>query len=117
MIRQHPKSSRTDTRFPYTTLFRSDNVGAAHLIGQIAGAAMRHRHGAIGAEQQLPHRLADEDRAPDDDRILAAEVAEPVLQQQQRSEERRVGQECVSTCRTWWSTYHSTKNKYTTTNI
>src|SRR3546814_5470549 len=108
MIRLTPISTRTDTLFPDPPLFRSayvdhvragldpvaldhlgaahrgdDNVGAAHLIGQIAGAAMRHRHGAIGAEQQLPHRLADEDRAPDDDRILAAEVAEPVVQQQQ----------------------------------
>src|SRR3546814_4278504 len=25
---------------------------------------------------------------------------------QPRSEERRVGKECVSTCRSWWSTYH-----------
>src|SRR3546814_13214962 len=29
-----------------------------------------------------------------------------------RSEERRVGQGCVSTCRSRWSPYHS-KNKYT----
>src|SRR3546814_12497364 len=28
-----------------------------------------------------------------------------------RSEERRVGQECVSTCRSRWSPYHYTKNK------
>src|SRR3546814_938482 len=27
-----------------------------------------------------------------------------------RSEERRVGKECVSTCRSRWSSYHSTKN-------
>src|SRR3546814_20324495 len=27
-----------------------------------------------------------------------------------RSEERRVGKECVSTCRSWWSPYHSQKN-------
>src|SRR3546814_17159468 len=26
-----------------------------------------------------------------------------------RSEERRVGKECVSTCRSWWSPYHSKK--------
>src|SRR3546814_17919541 len=32
-----------------------------------------------------------------------------------RSEERRVGKECVSTCRSRWSTYHS-KNKITTLN-
>src|SRR3546814_20343677 len=28
-----------------------------------------------------------------------------------RSEERRVGKECVSTCRSRWSPDHSTKNK------
>src|SRR3546814_15918610 len=28
-----------------------------------------------------------------------------------RSEERRVGKECVSTCRSWWSPYTSKKNK------
>src|SRR3546814_18833924 len=28
-----------------------------------------------------------------------------------RSEERRVGKECVSTCRSRWSPYHSNKNK------
>src|SRR3546814_20627360 len=31
---------------------------------------------------------------------------------QNRSEERRVGNECVSTCRSRWSAYHS-KKKYT----
>src|SRR3546814_16851439 len=29
-----------------------------------------------------------------------------------RSEERRVGKECVSTCRSRWSRYHYTKKKY-----
>src|SRR3546814_11015656 len=31
-----------------------------------------------------------------------------------RSEERRVGKECVSTCRSRWSPYHSQKNENTT---
>src|SRR3546814_18266224 len=30
-----------------------------------------------------------------------------------RSEERRVGKECVSTCRSRWSTYHNTKKHKT----
>src|SRR3546814_13351272 len=30
-----------------------------------------------------------------------------------RSEERRVGKECVSTCRSRWSPYHSKKKKQT----
>src|SRR3546814_11037396 len=29
-----------------------------------------------------------------------------------RSEERRVGKECVSTCRSRWSPYHKKKNRY-----
>src|SRR3546814_14741568 len=33
-------------------------------------------------------------------------VGDKVLQQAVRSEERRVGKECVSTCRTRWSPYH-----------
>src|SRR3546814_18057513 len=32
----------------------------------------------------------------------------------ERSEERRVGKECVSTCRYRWSPYHYKKNKYQT---
>src|SRR3546814_1003346 len=35
----------------------------------------------------------------------AAGAGEPVLQRV-RSEERRVGKECVSTCRSRWSPYH-----------
>src|SRR3546814_11594640 len=36
------------------------------------------------------------------------------LQSRSRSEERRVGKECVSTCRSRWSPYHSKKKKYIT---
>src|SRR3546814_18571695 len=32
-----------------------------------------------------------------------------------RSEERRVGKECVSTCRSRWSPYHEKKKKQTNT--
>src|SRR3546814_11816211 len=31
---------------------------------------------------------------------------ERIYVDQARSEERRVGKECVSTCRSWWSRYH-----------
>src|SRR3546814_17053975 len=34
-----------------------------------------------------------------------------------RSEERRVGKECVSTCRSRWSPYHNTKNRLIVTEI
>src|SRR3546814_15396687 len=44
----------------------------------------------------------------------AANVARPILQPRKvadRSEERRVGQECVSTCRSRWSPQHYNKKE------
>src|SRR3546814_11171906 len=38
--------------------------------------------------------------------LLANEEEQEVLLIQKRSEERRVGKECVSTCRSRWSQYH-----------
>src|SRR3546814_11172523 len=40
------------------------------------------------------------------------EHVRPVGVAASRSEERRVGKECVSTCRSRWSTYHSKKKHY-----
>src|SRR3546814_12622670 len=39
----------------------------------------------------------------------ARTAATPRVTQLRRSEERRVGKECVSTCRSRWSPYHYTK--------
>src|SRR3546814_19612122 len=36
MIRRPPRSTRTDTLFPYTTLFRSDGVGGRQVAGLVA---------------------------------------------------------------------------------
>src|SRR3546814_16390878 len=38
MIRRPPRSTRTDTRFPYTTLFRSGQVGDAAVDQPLADA-------------------------------------------------------------------------------
>src|SRR3546814_15292065 len=38
--------------------------------------------------------------------VRAKSVADRSLQAIKRSEERRVGKECVSTCRSRWSRYH-----------
>src|SRR3546814_21043198 len=50
-----------------------------------------------------------------DDETLSFERGEPVgedrrLGRRDRSEARRVGKECVSTCRSRWSQYHYNKN-------
>src|SRR3546814_10942228 len=39
MIRLPPKSTRTDTLFPYTTLFRS-SLTSAHQLARMSGAAV-----------------------------------------------------------------------------
>src|SRR3546814_20372482 len=38
MIRRPPRSTRTDTLFPYTTLFRSTNDAAVTNAGEVEGA-------------------------------------------------------------------------------
>src|SRR3546814_12750624 len=47
MIRRPPRSTRTDTLFPYTTLFRSDELAAmaiaAPTAAQVAEAVIRIR--------------------------------------------------------------------------
>src|SRR3546814_12607141 len=70
MIRRPPRSTRTDTLFPYTTLFRA---GAGEQLeqfvalapadralqrGQILGEALEHLEHrlAIGEEHVAPHR-------------------------------------------------------------
>src|SRR3546814_7384116 len=54
--------------------------------------------GARRAEKRR-HRLARRRLGIGRDRILK-------IEDQRRSEERRVGKECVSTCRSRWSPYH-----------
>src|SRR3546814_16038557 len=99
MIRRPPRSTRTDTLFPYTTLFRSDRRALER--GQKNPAQRIAERQAEAALQ----RFGDEGR-------LAPAVARDLdfqavgLLQFLRSEERRVGKECVSTCRSRWSTYH-----------
>src|SRR3546814_19485569 len=109
MIRLPPRSTRTDTLFPYTTLFRSfarraigraDDVGhrLVHVgVGQDDAVILRAAHrldalavlGAAGLDV-----IGDVGRSDEADRLDG-----------RRSEERRVGKECVSTCRYRLSPY------------
>src|SRR3546814_15320806 len=104
MIRRPPRSTRTDTLFPYTTLFRSEVrpviVGAApRNIQQRADLADAGVPAVGGEKPELRIELFDVGcvipARGDDDRRVA-----------KRSEERRVGKECVSTCRSRWSPCH-----------
>src|SRR3546814_20831933 len=55
MIRRPPRSTRTDTLFPYTTLFRSaGDLGLAHAAG--GGQLSRRGAGGAGLSGRLSHR-------------------------------------------------------------
>src|SRR3546814_20804947 len=85
MIRRPPRSTRTDTLFPYTTLFRSlpfDGPGSIRVLNDITEGMFTRRLGAmcdlIGvqiAPEDLEHRsvtLIDAGHRIDDARLRAA---------------------------------------------
>src|SRR3546814_15023224 len=116
MIRRPPRSTRTDTLFPYTTLFRSHRH-RIEMLGDLPGIDIQLDRGVVQPRAVKVQRQA----------VLARETPGPsqivqrqdlalhgVFQRQQasagkvevRSEERRVGKEWVSTCRSRWSPYN-----------
>src|SRR3546814_18226733 len=142
MIRRQPRSTRTDTLFPYTTLFRSGGAGAAFLgIGgrteyrqdtvtvYIRAVSVRtgevlttvtasktiasYALGAsafkfVGFKELLEAEAGFTTNEPDQlalkqaiEQAVYAHVLEGVdlkLREFDRSEARRVGKRCVSTC-------------------
>src|SRR3546814_19782090 len=61
MIRPQPRSTRTDTLFPYTTLFRS--VALTPVVPPAGGKA-QYRHLRSSRSTALPLRFAKIDSAP-----------------------------------------------------
>src|SRR3546814_16442721 len=117
MIRRPPRSTRTDTLFPYTTLFRSAKraviAQSAHLSrsGYRSGArrvggsgsypaiaGTRHRDKRRGGKKVGRHvpRIYSRHREPTRIRQGGSRIT---TYTDGRSEERRVGKECVNTCR------------------
>src|SRR3546814_12671843 len=114
MIRRPPRSTRTDPLFPYTPLFRScrgaaDDGGDAQLVAageENAGGGLELAQ-VLVALAVLAAGEADRARAAGFEPVEQFLVAlAGVRQLAGRSEERRVGKECVSTCRTRRSPYH-----------
>src|SRR3546814_20258062 len=104
MIRRPPRSTRTDTLFPYTTLFRSLETltrRAAVIHDQID--AMDALESLRVAE--VPMLLVHDEYGHFEGLVTPADLLSAIAGEF-RSEERRVGKECVSTCRSRWSPYH-----------
>src|SRR3546814_17383436 len=117
MIRRPPRSTRTDTLFPYPTLFRSmldyrgeDDPLKTKIRQVIAAEGDRitdlhvwqlgpGHHAVIVAVVTKARR----EPAVYRDRLLEVVGISHVTVEVNRSEERRVGKECVGTCRFRWS--------------
>src|SRR3546814_14353968 len=110
MIRRPPRSTRTDTLFPYTTLFRSIENNRFRI--NFAGNSDTPKQ---TVETYLLFRAAELTlKSGYDYFVFASDSTDASTRYLQsfdgfyggRSEERRVGNECVSTCRSRWSPYH-----------
>src|SRR3546814_18623806 len=109
MIRRPPRSTRTDTLFPYTTLVRS--VPWQNELTDEERELNRQTARQKLDEIYTPSPIENEYRSRLDNPALRQFGYElfkstSVISGTLRSEERRVGKECVSTCRSRWSPYH-----------
>src|SRR3546814_19595103 len=106
------RSTLTDTRLPCRTLFRAGFGCVTHVPAR--RAAGFDVDGLVGADAARTARRDEKSGIVAsytdlDDAITrsSARVVSIVTPPHtHRSEERRVGKECVSTCRSRWSTYH-----------
>src|SRR3546814_17763220 len=121
MILRPPRSTRTDTLFPYTTLFRSHGTTLHGLQRTDAGHEYEPTtyygpQSGVGLTLGAADRLAGPDAAigivglgsgtlscyrRPGQRWTIFEIDPAMV----RSEARRVGKECVSTCRSRWSPF------------
>src|SRR3546814_8947865 len=87
----------------------SSDVCSSDLQGEHLGRAeVPPAEGEVEVERRVElrgqHHLVEEGRQRDDD--AAEHLGQADGGDGERSEERRVGTECVSTCSSWWSPYH-----------
>src|SRR3546814_18139963 len=103
MIRRPPRSTRTYTLFPSTTLFRSDGVlgGWATINGSDYAKVLG---GGIIAFDATDYTDKDDASSWLDGEIISDSENAPDTPF--RSEERRVGKECARTVRSRWSPEH-----------
>src|SRR3546814_20853876 len=123
MIRRPPRATRTDTLFPYTTLFRSLHgglVASSRGSGRFQPVLQAMFGGGPDLHPHVPPQQPKREFAPirRGGRNAIGGRPEAVIAhvrigrgEQHRSEERRVGDECVSTGRSQRSPYHYKKNK------
>src|SRR3546814_17697821 len=117
MIRRPPRSTRTYPLFPYTTLFRSkdQSYSMGYDLFNEAWSGLEFETCLVpllgcpshdANELQPWYEYTREGIRSVDPHNMIWFESEPQGSSIGRSDERRVGKECVSTCRSRWSPYH-----------
>src|SRR3546814_20077039 len=113
MLRRPPRSTLTDTLFPYATLFRPNHRHSLprHRPAQLGDFAALHQQLARPARLMVePVAVAElRDVGVDQPKLVTLHLGIAIgtrTLSETRSEERRVGKACVSTCRSRWSPNH-----------
>src|SRR3546814_19623947 len=109
MIRRPPRSTRTDTLFPYTTLFRSASetseaaIEAASLSELNNSAAPKRSQKKFFTPPAIPERPSESLAGEPTSIATPRGVPERFhTAKRRRAEESRVGKECVRPCRSRW---------------
>src|SRR3546814_17096363 len=102
MLRRPPRSTRTDTLFPTRRSSDLLSFGISPWLGMLAGAASGAALGAVLGFVIFRRKLTGIFFALVT--LAVAEMAYFIVSNTDalRSEERRVGKECVRTCRSGW---------------
>src|SRR3546814_13942418 len=130
MIRRPPRSTRTDTLFPYTTLFRS--IARCRTLRQPTGSRSKSANSsrqpetrgtllmaheallaALDQRRESARRMGGEAKLAkrrERGQLNAEERLAALVDQGSflRSEERRFGKACVRKCRSRWWPSHTT---------
>src|SRR3546814_10316846 len=111
MIRRPPRSTRTDTLFPYTTLFRShrDQHAEQTAVERHAALPDANDHQRIGRRQPVASRIVGIEQHVAD--APTKDHAHHDVKQQVRSEEHT--SELQSLMRTSYAVFCLKKNKFT----
>src|SRR3546814_16848633 len=105
MIRRPARSTRTDTLFPYTTLFRSTECESCAIVNVVARPRLpdvvtQFRQALLQVSNLGMQAWRGERAGP---QMHPRPTVGLLRQCDQRSDERRGGKECVSTCSSVWS--------------
>src|SRR3546814_13615950 len=94
MIRRPPRSTRTDTLFPYTTLFRSCLLKYVHVLKRTWDIRPRGEQAVIAQDQKIEFTQVRDQPFPlihPEDDAFVSMISDPIDEQRGRLADRQIG--------------------------